>query len=292
MKIKSFLREMTPPIIWRLKDFYKERSSIKEYKKLKNIYTSYAAALEHCITKEGYEDNDVVKTVFEKTKIFKEQINNASPIYLNSTEAFAFLGFLRLTGNTALNIIDLGGACGLYYLYYKQLVKMSTDMKWFVVETTQMCRYGKTLENHELQFRDDFERTLEEVKMVDLLLCSGTLQCVERPYELLELMAESNAEFILFNRLGLTEGDTDVITTHVSNLSDNGIGVLPKGFTDKKVEYPFSFIQKAKFDTIMQANYDYKIIWSDQSGIFPVNDEPIVGMGILCERKTKILKSI
>lgn len=158
---------------------------------------------------------------------------------------------------------------------------MRAPLKWYVVETPEVCKYGRAFENEELQFRDELVETIKEAGKIDLLLTSGTLQCVDDPYHFLKMIANSGADFILFSRLGLTLGETDVIAHHKSMLSSKGIGRLPEGFVDKEVEYPFSFIRKDKFDAIIEPNYGRKIEWNDPSGIFPVGEAPIIGIGIL-----------
>lgn len=282
MNIKTLLRNVTPPIFWKLKNNGKKPIKKNNARK---VYKTYKQALENCLTASGYEDNEIVKVVFEKTKAFRDKLNEEASVLINATEVFSLLPFFRFTKNKDLVVIDLGGACGAHYFYNKKIIPYSGMLNWYVVETPEMCRYGKLLENNELKFRDNLSETLKEIEKLNLLFTSGTIQCVEDPYGFLQLIINSGAEYILFNRLGLTEGVNDVITTHTSMLSDNGIGPLPAEFVDKKVEYPFSFIRKKEFDKIVESRYEYKIIWKDQTGIFPVNDEPLIGMGILCKMR-------
>jgi hypothetical protein len=122
------------------------------------------------------------------------------------------------------------------------------------------------------------------MKRIDLLHTSGTLQCVDSPYDYLQKLISTSANHILLNRLGLTKGTCEVITVHESWLSSNGPGPMPDGFTDRKIRYPFVFPRESVFMKMLSDNYSTMIIFKDASGIFPVNNEPIIGLGLLVRR--------
>jgi hypothetical protein len=110
---------------------------------------------------------------------------------------------------------------------------------------------------------------------------SGALQYVRDPRRCLSTLVSSGARRMLFNRLGLTKGPRDVIGVQESWLSWNGPGDLPRGFQDRKVRYPFTFMPESTFYDVVRKNYDVVMSFDDPSGIFPVNDEPIIGLGLL-----------
>ncbi len=122
---------------------------------------------------------------------------------------------------------------------------------------------------------------------IDFFYTSGTLQCVDEPFVFLEKMLSVKADFMLFNRNGFTPGERDLTVIHRAKLSWNGIaGQLPEGINDRWTEYPFTFVQKSKFEERVQKDYDFISTFEEKSGIFPVNDEPLVGLGVFCKRKT------
>jgi len=154
-----------------------------------------------------------------------------------------------------------------------------------VVETPTMVKYAKELETDELSFYDNFAEAIKKLNNVDLLHTSGTLQCVDNPQKYLSEILNCNAQWILFNKLGLNKLDRDVITIHSSKLSWNGIGNLPEGYTDRWVKYPFNFPAESKFLAAVEKKYSLVARFNDLSGMYAVDGEEIVGYGLLCKLK-------
>jgi hypothetical protein len=86
---------------------------------------------------------------------------------------------------------------------------------------------------------------------------------------------------MLLNRLGVTQGDHEVITIHSSQLSWNGPGPMPSGVRDGEISYPFTFPQESVIREMIRGSYTEIAEFEDNSGIFPVGAEPIVGMALL-----------
>lgn len=137
----------------------------------------------------------------------------------------------------------------------------------------------------ELEFSSNLSDAIDSMERIDLLHTSGTLQCVDKPYEYLRILLSASASHILFNRLGLTKGNHDVITVHESWLSENGPGPMLSGMPDRKVRYPCVFLKESTLYDAISEHYDIVMTFDDSSGVFPVNDEPIVGVGLLARRK-------
>ena len=60
---------------------------------------------------------------------------------------------------------------------------------------------------------------------------------------------------------------------------------MPNGMVDKEISYPFNFLIESKFNDILLKEYFIETRFEDNSGIFPVNNEPIVGSGVLAKRR-------
>jgi hypothetical protein len=60
---------------------------------------------------------------------------------------------------------------------------------------------------------------------------------------------------------------------------------MPNGFQDRKVRSPCVFLRKIAFDKAISMNYDIVMRFEDQSGIFPVDGESIIGLGLLARLK-------
>ncbi len=259
------------------------------YKKLmfSRKFNTYQEALKYCST-DSYQNSELVEVVFQKTKRFIQQLESGYiPIW--DTSAYSILSILNpLIENQykQINVIDFGGACGAHYFHTRKFINPEIKLKWFVVETSAMVNAGKKLENEELKFSNNLDDAINKIGYIDLLHTSGTLQCVDEPYKFLDKILNSGAKWLLFNRLGLNQSDDDIIVIHHSKLSWNGIGELPKGFVDKTISYPFTFISENKFINKLNQKYDVFAKFVENSGIKKIKSAKILGYGLLCKIKT------
>ncbi len=250
------------------------------------IYPSYQDAYKSC-NSNAYEEDELIEVIQKKTQIFAKNTNQTTLAIAEST-AYTLMSMINPLVNKdvrTINVLDFGGACGAHYYHLRNVADKNLKLNWVVVETPTMVKYAKSLENEELSFFDNFEQALSKLGEVDLLHTSGTLQCVNNPDYYLDLVLKCNAKWLLMNRLGLNQLDHDVITVHHSKLSWNGAGQLPEGHKDRWIKYPFNFISERKFLSKLHVNYQPIASFNEQSGMYPIRGQKIVGYGLLCKHK-------
>jgi putative methyltransferase (TIGR04325 family) len=249
-------------------------------------YATYGEALSHC-TERGYENADIVNVVLKKTIRLRDKLQNAQGIQLNSPSELSLGVVYGLAARASeIRVLDFGGACGAHYFLARAILPVSCQLRWVVVETTEMAKAASVLANDELSFSSSLTDAAASLKPVDLLHTSGTLQHVDNPDAWLHVLVSIGASHMLFNRLGLTRGNHDVITTHTSWLSENGPGEFHSlGIPNRQVSYPFTFLRESLFLNVLGLHYDVVATFADTSGIFPVADEPIAGSGLLARHK-------
>lgn len=220
-------------------------------------FASYREAL-HASSRDGYENHDLVEVVIRKTQRLRDE----------------------LASDRQPARIDPSSGAGLV-----ALLPCSRELRWAVVEAEAMAKAAaEQLATHELSFHGDLQTAVDRLEQVDLPHSSGTLQCVEDPYTCLERLVAVGAKQLLLNRLGLSRGDHDVIIVHETMLSWNGPGPMPEGISDRRICYPFTFPQEGRLKEILAGGYRVLAEFEDSSGCFPVDNEPIFGLGLLLER--------
>ena len=276
--IKKLAQDLFPPLLWRTLKGVRRSSNIE-------VFDTYEQAAQACVG-FGYEEEELVEVVFQKTKNYRDQIAAQSPLEVGGSDIQTLLGVtLALEANQGnqLRVIDFGGACGAHYFMVKQFFTTSR-ICWHVVETPAMAYRAKELENEELKFFDNLALAKEGFDELDLVYSSGTLQYVPEPSGTLEKLVDCRAKFLLLNRLGVSLGTQDVITVQKSKLSANGPGPLPVEIQDNISLYPCQFISKQKLDVIIQKKYNICLQFDDKSGMFKVRSEPIIGLAYFCKR--------
>jgi putative methyltransferase (TIGR04325 family) len=251
----------------------------------RKIYSSYEEALKDTNNPEGYELDNIVKLEFLRTKKIKEDLERSDYMHTSDVDLKGLVSLSAFITKRTINVIDVGGGCGRHYFYKRKILPADIVLNWYVVETAAMCQYGKSIESNELHFRDNLADTIKEVGNIDMVYASGVLQCVDKPWEFLDLITSCKAKFIFFHRLALST-KKDVTVIHKYSLSWNGTYELPQGVEDRIVAYPFTFIEKKKFMEVIQTKYSVLMEFDEQSGVFPVSGEDLVGMGLLCELKS------
>ena len=267
-------RDLVPPALLAAMRKLKARSG-------KTTYANYAEALSAC-SKDGYENQKVVDVVVQKTISYRDSLA-ARPALVDATNAYSLIAvLLSMVPGKTIRVVDFGGAAGAHYFLARSILPESIELNWVVVETPAMAqRAGLALGNQELRFSKDLQEAESILGQVDLVHTSGTLQCVPEPYEQLRQLINIQAEYMLLNRLGVTQGDHEVITIHRSQLSWNGPGPMPSGVRDGEISYPFTFPQESVIREMIRGSYTEIAEFEDNSGIFPVGAEPIVGMALL-----------
>ncbi len=284
--MKNILRELVPPVIWKI---LQRTTAPTPTANPPQVFSNYQDALKLCTT-DAYEERELIEVILKKTKRFSENLKSEA-IPISETAAYSLLSAINPiieSQSNGIRVLDFGGACGAHYFQFRSLLAGDLKLNWVVVETPTMVKFAKELETEELSFFDNFTDAIHKLGQVDLLHTSGTLQCVDNPHNYLAELLNCNAKWLIFNRLGLNKIDRDVITIHSSKLSWNGIGELPEGYTDRWIKYPFCFPSETRFLKTIEEKYSIVAKFNDQSGMYPVAGEEIVGYGLLCRLKTNL----
>jgi putative methyltransferase (TIGR04325 family) len=276
------LHDLVPPILTRL--HARLRSSLSGDAA---TYPSYAAALSVC-NSSGYEDEEIARVVFEKTRVYRDTLARQPTLQISSTDAYGMLSLVYCAVTDAgakqsLTVVDFGGACGAHYLAFKKFFAGSLRLDWIVVETRTMCQAAAPLANSELSFCTELEEAFQRGP-VDLVFASGAIQCVPDPYLALQRMTASGARYLLFNRLTLGARSEDVVSIHRFMLSWNGIGPLPPGIQDRELRIPYTLLSKQRFDAQL-AGYHPVVEFEDATGSSSVPGEVASNVGRLYRRR-------
>jgi putative methyltransferase (TIGR04325 family) len=126
-------------------------------------------------------------------------------------EVLACLLRTALEIDRPLNVIDFGGAFGTTYRHFAAFAP-SVRCRWRVVEQAEFVVRGrKSFQDGSLEFCFDIREAYDNFKP-DVLLFSGVVPYVERPYELLALVADLQWRMLIVSRNNAAERAHDSIT--------------------------------------------------------------------------------
>jgi putative methyltransferase (TIGR04325 family) len=143
-----------------------------------------------------------------------------------------------------LNILDFGGALGSSYFQCRPFVSPVADLRWSVVEQPQYVECGqRELQTDVLRFYATIEACVR-AEAPNVVILSGVLQYLERPYELVEQVVASRVPYLVVDRQPL------------STSSDESLGVVTVPSQIYAGSYPFWFLNEGRFRAAWAQAYD------------------------------------
>jgi len=248
-----------PPIIF---DLLRKSTIIEQDPKSNPIwsgdYKNWEEAQALCI---GY-DSDII---LEKCKSALLKVKNGEAVYERDSVIFdqiyysfgllAGLERAALENSGELTVLDFGGSLGSSYFQNKEFLKTCNKLNWCIVEQTHFVDCGKQyFEDGNLKFFHSIQDCLTIFKP-NVLLISGVLQYLDKPYELLTNFLALNIPYIIIDRTAFVNSNQDILT--IQNVPDDIY----------KASYPAWFFAKNKFEALVLNNY--KLISYFDSGFTP-----------------------
>jgi hypothetical protein len=88
-------------------------------------------------------------------------------------------------------------------------------------------------------------------------------------------------------RLGGTRKSEPLIIVHETRLSDNGPGPMPLGLAEGTCRFPYTFPAHSVVESLVTSRYDVLLQAQDNTGWFQVNEEPLMGVAYVAERRSE-----
>jgi len=177
-------------------------------------YTTWREATQ---ASTGY-DADLI---LEKTKQALLKVKNGEAAYERDSVLFdeiqyswpllAGLMWAAARSGGKLNVLDFGGSFGSSYFQNRVFLRELFEVRWNVVEQHEHVKIGKEFfEDDILRFYPDIDAYSAENEP-DVIILSGVLQYMEKPYELLDKLFKLNSASIILDRTPFWGGEEDRI---------------------------------------------------------------------------------
>lgn len=196
--MKKIVKELVPPIILKIfkglkPNKYGWKGSYETWEEAKKVSIGYGSEeiLQKVRTSLLKVKNK--EAIFERDSVIFDKIQYSWPL-------LAGLMYACAKSKGKLRVLDFGGSLGSTYFQNKKFLDYFDEVSWSVVEQKHFVDIGKMgFQDDRLKFYYDIE-TCKKEQSPNILVLSGVLQYIERPYELMESILKSNFEFILMDR--------------------------------------------------------------------------------------------
>lgn len=162
----------------------------------------------HILEKAVQTQNQVVagKATYERdTRLFYREAYNDQLLKVIDMASTA-------QSDSALNIIDFGGALGSSYFQHRKALNALGAFCWNVIEQEIFVDKGQQLyQSSELKFYKEVTE-IEHYSSAQLLILSSVLQYLEDPFTLLGKIAEIRPLFIFIDRTPFIENPQSLIS--------------------------------------------------------------------------------
>jgi putative methyltransferase (TIGR04325 family) len=214
-KAKGILRELTPPILGRALRNIRAILVSKRHIDYYGLSGDYRCWDEAMAASTGYGS----EIILEKTKEALLKVKNGEAAYERDSVLFdeiqyawpllASLMWVAARCGGRLNVLDFGGSLGSTYFQNRVFLSALPGVRWNIVEQSKHVKTGRTyFEDDHLRFYSGITDPLADTQP-NVVLLSGVLQCLERPYIVLHQILELSCELVIIDRTPFWTGPTD-----------------------------------------------------------------------------------
>lgn len=217
---------------------------------------------------DSYEDPRLIDVVFEKTRIYRQQLLDTDLPVINSrqlTQNLFVLSYLHYSRN--ISVLEIGGACGAGYFEIRQLLP-DRIAQWSIAETPAMAAASSKLNNDpSLSSHADLHSAVSVLNTRDVAIAQGVLQYARDPLQLLNDLFMLGFDYVYISRTVVLVGDatlkSQIFTQQNTQLSSHGPGTLPPGFADGPSSQPMVLVNRDAVWAAIPADYELMFIFEE-----------------------------
>jgi putative methyltransferase (TIGR04325 family) len=165
--------------------------------------------------------------VREKTRRYRAAIASSSQALENRQTQQNLSVIERVEPQRAIDVLELGGACGASYFEIKHLLP-NRIRHGSIVETPSMSMAGDTInEDPNLSFHSDLTAAAAQLDSRDLAIAQGVLQYTSDPPAVLKALFELQFGYVYITRTAVADVASLVFINQETEFAAHGPGRLP-----------------------------------------------------------------
>lgn len=225
---------------------------------------------------DTYEDPQLIEVVKEKTKRYRDALaNSASRAVTTRQTAQNMFVLSYVEPQRAINVLEVGGACGASYFETKHLLPLCIA-HWAIAETRAMAAAGNNInDDPALSFHSDLTSAANRLPARDLAIAQGVLQYARDPIAMLKALFELQFSYVYITRTAVADVDSPVFIKQDTELAAHGPGRLPNRPPGKSTQ-PMTLVNYKSLLSTTPANYEIVFEFVESEDRFlPIDDHPV-----------------
>jgi putative methyltransferase (TIGR04325 family) len=206
--VNSLIQDLCPPVLWRVLHRVRDRSPGWTHPLCYGNYANWDDAVRDAGS--TWHDAAILQHVraavskARSTETF-ERDARIGPIQELQWPVVATLNRVAAEQGGHLRVFDFGGSLGSLYQQCRAQLASNVTLRWRIVELPAMAQVGQAeFQTDELMFFDSIEAALKDFTP-DLVLASGSPQCLRDPYQTLQELLRLSQYFLL-DRIPMING--------------------------------------------------------------------------------------
>ncbi len=211
---KDIIRAWVPPVLMKLRPGSIDKNA-KRAQDFSGEYASWEAAQAAC---SGYDDSTILeqcKNALLKVKHGEFAYERDGVLFENIQYNWPLLTGLQKTAlehGGDLSVLDFGGSLGSSYFQNRAFLAGLKSLSWSIVEQKHFVNCGKENFEHEhLAFYYSIADCLAR-KKPNVVLLSGVLQYLEKPYQWLAQLNSMSLPYIILDRTSFVHHSNEILT--------------------------------------------------------------------------------
>lgn len=251
--VRRLITAGTPPILLRLL----ERQRARVYERSQSAGVDWFS----------YQDPRIVDTVAQKTAAYRRRLETQDTRTVETRQTAQDMFVLaHVSPGKALNVLELGGACGAGY-FEQSWFQAHRVRTWSVVETPPMVAVGRrTFADERLTFSSDLGEAAARADERDLLVAKGVLQYLPDPLAMLDELFRLHFNHVYVTRTEVSAGlDQPVILVRTVEIGLHGPGAVPPGFRNGNSSVPATIVPQPWLLSRIPTNYRVAYVFEEGS---------------------------
>jgi len=210
MRIREIAKLALPPII--LMGMRKVRS----LSRVQTIRPAFEGPVSSWAEAERQSDGWDAQVILDKTLDVSLKVKRGDIVFQQDTVVYdrirysdtilAFLTLVASANDGAINIVDFGGSLGTNFFQNRHVLKTCMEggnCAWSIIERKAIVNFGrKHFQNEILRFFETVDEARRVLRTLPRsVLFSGSLQCLENPYFILDQVIGAGVDLLAFDRL-------------------------------------------------------------------------------------------
>lgn len=254
-------------------------------------YQSFEQAL---ADSNSYEDPRIIEVVREKTKRYKAALASAPRQVESRQTAQNMFVLTYVEPQRAINVLEIGGACGASYLETKHLLPLCIA-HWSITETSAMAAAGNGMnDDSNLSFHADLDSAANQLPTRDLAIAQGVLQYASDPIAMLKALFALEFSYVYITRTAVADVAAPVFINQNTELAAHGPGRLPDPPAGNSTQ-PMTLVSYDSLLSTIPANYEivFKFIESEDR-VLAIDDARVIArdVGFLATKRHKNHKRV